>query len=157
MQFLWPPVVGSALPVSCVKPAEYSRVRWNSSQVPQSGRFPDAVPDLPLLSCDDAPVAHRAQAERGARRHAFLRVRPLRLRYFGRHLARSVDAGLNRAFAGIAYGLPESAAEFFPEAARQRYIVHGYRNVFSHVRLDQGAGDCGNAQGDPDPNNRSCR
>ena len=68
-------------------PAEYARVRWNSSQAPQSGRFPDAVPVLPLLSCDDAPVAHRTQAERGARRHAFLRVRPLRLRYFGRHLA----------------------------------------------------------------------
>jgi len=68
-------------------PAEYARVRWNSSQAPQSGRFPDAVPVLPLLSCDDAPVAHRAQAERGERRHAFLRVRPLRLRYFGRRPA----------------------------------------------------------------------
>jgi hypothetical protein len=30
-------------------------------------------------------------------------------------------------------GLAESAAEFFPEAAWQRRIVHWYRNVFSHV------------------------
>jgi putative transposase len=30
-------------------------------------------------------------------------------------------------------GLAESAAEFFPEAAWQRCIVHWYRNVFSHV------------------------
>ena len=30
-------------------------------------------------------------------------------------------------------GLSESAAEFFPEAAWQRCIVHWYRNVFSHV------------------------
>jgi hypothetical protein len=67
-------------------PAEYARVRWNSSQAQQSGRFM-LLPDLPLLSCDDEPVAHRAQAERGARRHALLRVRPLRLRYFGGHLA----------------------------------------------------------------------
>ena len=66
-------------------PAEYARVRWNSSQSLLSGRF--AVPDLPLLPCDDAPVAYRAQAERRAHRHPFLRVRPLRLRYFGRHLA----------------------------------------------------------------------
>ena len=27
----------------------------------------------------------------------------------------------------------ESAAEFFPEAAWQRCIVHWYRNIFSHV------------------------
>src|SRR5512132_308400 len=30
-------------------------------------------------------------------------------------------------------GLTESAAEFFPEAAWQRCIVHWYRNIFSHV------------------------
>ena len=30
-------------------------------------------------------------------------------------------------------GLSESAAEFFPDAAWQRCIVHWYRNVFSHV------------------------
>src|SRR6187551_1578292 len=30
-------------------------------------------------------------------------------------------------------GLSESAAEFFPEAAWQRCIVHWYRNIFSHV------------------------
>ena len=30
-------------------------------------------------------------------------------------------------------GLAESAAEFFPDAAWQRCIVHWYRNVFSHV------------------------
>jgi putative transposase len=30
-------------------------------------------------------------------------------------------------------GLAESAAEFFPEAARQRCVVHWYRNIFSHV------------------------
>jgi putative transposase len=30
-------------------------------------------------------------------------------------------------------GLAESAAEFFPEAAWQRCIVHWYRNIFSHV------------------------
>ena len=31
------------------------------------------------------------------------------------------------------WGLAESAAEFFPEAAWQRCIVHWYRNIFSHV------------------------
>src|SRR6266700_500916 len=30
-------------------------------------------------------------------------------------------------------GLAESAAEFFPEAAWQRCVVHWYRNIFSHV------------------------
>src|SRR5205823_1950255 len=30
-------------------------------------------------------------------------------------------------------GLTESAAEFFPEAAWQRCIVHWYGNIFSHV------------------------
>jgi putative transposase len=30
-------------------------------------------------------------------------------------------------------GLTESTAEFFPEAAWQRCIVHWYRNIFSHV------------------------
>jgi putative transposase len=30
-------------------------------------------------------------------------------------------------------GLAESAAEFFPDAAWQRCVVHWYRNVFSHV------------------------
>jgi hypothetical protein len=30
-------------------------------------------------------------------------------------------------------GLAESAAEFFPDAAWQRCIVHWYRNIFSHV------------------------
>ena len=30
-------------------------------------------------------------------------------------------------------GLSESAAEFFPEAAWQRCIVHWYRNIFSYV------------------------
>jgi transposase-like protein len=30
-------------------------------------------------------------------------------------------------------GLAESAAEFFPDAAWQRCVVHFYRNVFSHV------------------------
>jgi len=32
-------------------------------------------------------------------------------------------------------GLTESVAEFFPEAARQRCIVHWYRNIFSHVKF----------------------
>ena len=30
-------------------------------------------------------------------------------------------------------GLSESAAEFFPDAAWQRCVVHWYRNIFSHV------------------------
>ena len=30
-------------------------------------------------------------------------------------------------------GLSGSAAEFFPEAAWQRCVVHWYRNIFSHV------------------------
>ena len=30
-------------------------------------------------------------------------------------------------------GLSESAAEYFPDAAWQRCIVHWYRNIFSHV------------------------
>ena len=32
-----------------------------------------------------------------------------------------------------AWGLAESAAEFFPDALWQRCVVHFYRNVFSHV------------------------
>jgi putative transposase len=30
-------------------------------------------------------------------------------------------------------GLSESSAEFFPDAAWQRCVVHWYRNIFSHV------------------------
>src|SRR5262249_45853151 len=33
----------------------------------------------------------------------------------------------------VCLGLSESAAEFFPDAAWQRCIVHWYRNIFSHV------------------------
>lgn len=32
-------------------------------------------------------------------------------------------------------GLSESVAEFFPDAAWQRCVVHFYRNVFSHCRV----------------------
>jgi transposase-like protein len=45
-------------------------------------------------------------------------------------------------------GLAESAAEFFPEAAWQRCLVHWYRNVFSHVPSTK-AGERDYAHGDP--------
>jgi putative transposase len=44
-----------------------------------------------------------------------------------------LEMGLVESLARPCLGLAESAAEFFPEAAWQRCIVHWYRNIFSHV------------------------
>src|SRR5512144_259666 len=42
-------------------------------------------------------------------------------------------AGVRLIISDACLGLSESAAEFFPDAAWQRCIVHWYRNIFSHV------------------------
>src|SRR6266702_5524810 len=42
-------------------------------------------------------------------------------------------SGVRLIISDACLGLAESAAEFFPEAAWQRCIVHWYRNIFSHV------------------------
>src|SRR5262249_27803794 len=42
-------------------------------------------------------------------------------------------AGVRLIVSDACLGLSESAAEFFPDAAWQRCIVHWYRNIFSHV------------------------
>jgi transposase-like protein len=52
---------------------------------------------------------------------------------FLKHLKGRGLKGVRLIFSVACLGLSESAAEFFPEAAWQRCIVHWYRNVFSHV------------------------
>src|SRR6187397_2953622 len=52
---------------------------------------------------------------------------------FLKHLKERGLAGVRLIISDACMGLAESAAEFFPEAAWQRCIVHWYRNVFSHV------------------------
>src|SRR4029450_2122259 len=42
-------------------------------------------------------------------------------------------SGVRLIISDACLGLAESAAEFFPEAAWQRCIVHWYRNIFSRV------------------------
>ena len=49
------------------------------------------------------------------------------------HLKERGLSGVRLVISDACLGLAESAAEFFPEAAWQRCIVHWYRNVFSHV------------------------
>ena len=52
---------------------------------------------------------------------------------FLKHLKERGLNGVRLIISDACLGLAESAAEFFPEAAWQRCIVHWYRNVFSHV------------------------
>ena len=52
---------------------------------------------------------------------------------FLKHLKERGLRGVRLIISDACLGLAESAAEFFPEAASQRCIVHWYRNIFSHV------------------------
>src|SRR5262249_30193135 len=52
---------------------------------------------------------------------------------FLKHLKERGLKGIRLIISDACIGLAESAAEFFPEAAWQRCIVHWYRNIFSHV------------------------
>ena len=52
---------------------------------------------------------------------------------FLKHLKERGLRGVRLIISDACLGLAESAAEFFPEAAWQRCIVHWYRNIFSHV------------------------
>ena len=52
---------------------------------------------------------------------------------FLKHLKERGLKGVRLIISDACLGLAESAAEFFPEAAWQRCIVHWYRNIFSHV------------------------
>jgi Transposase, Mutator family len=50
-----------------------------------------------------------------------------------KHLKERGLKGVRLIISDACMGLSESAAEFFPEAAWQRCIVHWYRNILSHV------------------------
>ena len=52
---------------------------------------------------------------------------------FLKHLKGRGLRGVRLIISDACMGLAESAAEFFPDAAWQRCIVHWYRNIFSHV------------------------
>jgi len=52
---------------------------------------------------------------------------------FLKHLKERGLRGIRLIISDACMGLSESAAEFFPDAAWQRCIVHWYRNIFSHV------------------------
>jgi putative transposase len=52
---------------------------------------------------------------------------------FLKHLKERGLRGVQLIISDACLGLSESAAEFFPEAAWQRCVVHWYRNIFSHV------------------------
>src|ERR1700741_4143827 len=52
---------------------------------------------------------------------------------FLKHLKERGLRGVRLIISDACMGLSESAAEFFPDAAWQRCIVHWYRNIFSHV------------------------
>jgi putative transposase len=52
---------------------------------------------------------------------------------FLKHLKERGLQGVRLIVSDACMGLAESAAEFFPEAAWRRCVVHWYRNVFSHV------------------------
>src|SRR6516165_667241 len=67
---------------------------------------------------------------------------------FLKHLKERGLKGIRLITSDACIGLAESAAEFFPDAAWQRCVVHWYRNIQSRA-LDQGAGDRSHAQGDP--------
>ncbi len=51
----------------------------------------------------------------------------------GAHALWVFERAKARIISDACIGLAESAAEFFPEAAWQRCVVHWYRNIFSHV------------------------
>src|SRR4249919_2638741 len=61
---------------------------------------------------------------------------------FLKHLKERGLSGVRLIVSDACLGLAESAAEFFPEAAWQRCVLQPRA-------LDQGAGDCDHAQGDP--------
>src|SRR5712675_1816915 len=52
---------------------------------------------------------------------------------FLKHLKERGLKGVRLIISDACIGLAESAAEFFPDAAWQRCVVHFYRNIFSHV------------------------
>jgi len=52
---------------------------------------------------------------------------------FLKHLKERGLNGVRLIISDACMGLAESAAEFFPDAAWQRCVVHWYRNIFSHV------------------------
>ena len=52
---------------------------------------------------------------------------------FLKHLKERGLRGVQLIISDACLGLSEGAAEFFPEAAWQRCVVHWYRNIFSHV------------------------
>jgi hypothetical protein len=52
---------------------------------------------------------------------------------FLKHLKARGLKGIRLITSDACIGLAESAAEFFPDAAWQRCVVHWYRNIFSHV------------------------
>src|SRR5271165_7067640 len=52
---------------------------------------------------------------------------------FLKHLKERGLRGVQLIISDACLGLAESAAEFFPDPAWQRCIVHWYRNIFSHV------------------------
>ena len=52
---------------------------------------------------------------------------------FLKHLKERGLNGVRLIISDACIGLAEAAAEFFPDAAWQRCVVHFYRNVFSHV------------------------
>ena len=52
---------------------------------------------------------------------------------FLKHLKERGLRGVQLIISDACMGLSESAAEFFPDAAWQRCVVHWYRNIFSHV------------------------
>src|SRR5579863_7091346 len=56
---------------------------------------------------------------------------------FLKHLKGRGLKGIRLIISDACMGLAESAAEFFPEAAWQRCIVHWYRNIFSRKRCFQ--------------------
>ena len=52
---------------------------------------------------------------------------------FLRHLKERGLRGVELIISDACMGLVESVADFYPEAAWQRCVVHWYRNIFSHV------------------------
>ena len=68
---------------------------------------------------------------------------------FLKHLKGRGLHGIRLIISDACMGLAESAAEFFPEAAWQRCIVHLVPQHLQPRALDQGAGDRSDAQGDP--------
>jgi putative transposase len=52
---------------------------------------------------------------------------------FLKHLKERGLTSVRLIISDACFGLAESAAEFFPDAAWQRCVVHWYRNIFSPV------------------------